>query len=166
MPARTYNFLCAHESTDQQTEIGGGHRPGMAEFTTEVELPVRYRDIDSLGHVNNAVYVTYLEQARVEYVQDVFAAGPLDPGFLVAHVSVDYERPIELDDRVVVALGVTDIGTASVTMGYEIRADGNLAATAETVVVAVDDGTGEPTPIPDSWRERIADHEGQSFPPS
>jgi acyl-CoA thioester hydrolase len=138
----------------------------MAEFTTEVELPVRYRDIDSLGHVNNAVYVTYLEQARVEYIREVFATTALDPGFVVAHVGVDYERPIELDDRVVVALGVSDVGTASVTMDYEIRADGDIAATAETVIVAVDDGTGEPTDIPDTWRERIAAHEGRPFPPS
>lgn len=137
----------------------------MAEFTTEVELPVRYRDIDSLGHVNNAVYLTYLEQARVEYVRDVFGTESPDSGFVVVHVSVDYERPIELDDRVVVALGVTGIGTASVTMDYEIRADGNLAATAETVIVAVDDGTGEPAPIPDVWRERIAAHEGRTFTP-
>jgi acyl-CoA thioester hydrolase len=135
----------------------------MAEYETAVELPVRYRDIDSLGHVNNAVYVTYLEQARVEYVQEVFAETPLSPGFVVAHVSVDYERPIELGDSVVVALGVTDIGTASVTMGYEIRADGAVAATAETVIVALDDESRDPVPVPEAWRERIAAHEGRAF---
>lgn len=132
------------------------------EFATEVTLPVRYRDIDALGHVNNAVYVTYVEQARVEYVREVFAETPLDPGFVVAHVSVDYERPIELEDRVVVGLGVTDIGTTSVTMAHEIRAGGELAATAETVLVTRDD-SGRPRPVPDTWRERIAAHEGRSF---
>jgi acyl-CoA thioester hydrolase len=135
----------------------------MTEYATEVELPVRYRDIDSLGHVNNAVYVTYLEQARVEYIREVFAATPLDPGFVVAHVGVDYERSIELDDRVVVGLGVTDIGTSSITMSYEIRAGGELAATAETVIVASDPETGSPGPVPDAWRERIAEHEGRPF---
>lgn len=135
----------------------------MTGYETEVEIPVRYRDIDSLGHVNNAVYITYLEQARVEYIRDVFATTPLSPGFVVAHVSVDYERPIELEDSVVVALGVTDIGRASVTMGYEIRAEGELAATAETVIVALDDQTRDPVPVPDAWREHIAAHEGRSF---
>lgn len=132
----------------------------MTEYTTQIELPVRYRDIDSLGHVNNAVYVTYLEQARVEYIREVFATTPLAPGFVVVSVSVDYERPIKLGDTVVVALAVTDIGTTSVTMDYEIRADGTLAATAETVIVARDDQTGGSRTVPDAWRERIAAHEG------
>jgi acyl-CoA thioester hydrolase len=135
----------------------------MTEYATEVALSVRYRDLDSLGHVNNAVYVTYLEQARVEYIREVFASTPLSPGFVVAHVSVDYERPVELDDDIVVALGVTDIGRTSITMGYEIRADGQLAATAETVIVALDDGSRRPRPIPDAWRERIATHENREF---
>lgn len=135
----------------------------MTEYQTEVEIPVRYRDIDSLGHVNNAVYVTYLEQARVEYIQEVFNTTPLDPGFVVAHVSLDYERPVELDERVVVALGVTDIGNASVTMGYEIRAEDRLAATAETVIVALDGETRDPVSIPDTWRERITAHEGKKL---
>jgi len=129
---------------------------------TEVELPVRYRDIDSLGHVNNAVYVTYLEQARVEYIQEVFDTIPHDPGFVVAHLDVDYERAIELGATVVVALGVTDIGQSSVTMSYEIRADGTLAATAETTIVALDE-SGDPTRIRETWRERITAHEGRTF---
>jgi acyl-CoA thioester hydrolase len=134
----------------------------MTAHETEVELRVRYRDIDSLGHVNNAVYVTYLEQARVEYIREVFDATPEDPGFVVANVGVDYERAIELGETVVVALGVTDIGQSSVTMDYEIRADGTLAATAETTIVALDE-TGDPTPIPETWRERITAHERRTF---
>lgn len=135
----------------------------MAEYATEVELPVRYRDIDSLGHVNNAVYVTYLEQARVEYVRSVFDTTPLEPGFVVAGLSIDYEQPITLGDDVVVALGATEIGTSSITIDYEVRADGNLAATAETTVVSVDPDSGEPRPVPEAWRERIAAHENWSL---
>lgn len=134
----------------------------MTAHETEVELPVRYRDIDSLGHVNNAVYVTYLEQARVEYIQEVFDTIPHDPGFVVARLDVDYERAIELGATVVVALGVTDIGQSSVTMSYEIRADGTLAATAETTIVALDE-SGDPTRIRETWRERITAHEGRTF---
>ncbi|ERH09709.1 MAG: putative thioesterase [halophilic archaeon J07HX64] len=134
----------------------------MTAHETEVELPVRYRDIDTLGHVNNAVYVTYLEQARVEYIREVLGTTPDDPGFVVAHISVDYERAIGLGETVVVALGVTGIGQSSVTMEYEIRTDGALAATAETTIVALGE-TGDPTPIPEGWRERITAHEGRTL---
>ncbi|MFT4944401.1 MAG: acyl-CoA thioester hydrolase [Halovenus sp.] len=147
------------ERGDRQTEAGDGHTPCMTDYETEVPLSVRYRDIDALGHVNNAVYVTYLEQARVEYLQTVFGTRSVDPGFVVARVTVDYEQPVELGDDLLVGLGVTDIGTTSVTMGYELRADGALAATAETVIVALDDDD-TPRQIPDTWRERIAAHEG------
>jgi len=135
----------------------------MTEYATEVELTVRYRDIDSYGHVNNAVYVTYLEQARVEYIREVFATTALDPGFVVGGLSIDYERPIEFGEHVVVGLRVTDIGESSITMDYEIRADGDLAATAETTLVAFDPDTRTPRPVPDAWRERIAAHEGREF---
>jgi acyl-CoA thioester hydrolase len=135
----------------------------MTDYETEVSIQVRYRDIDTEKHVNNAVYVTYLEQARVEYIQEVFGAEPLDPGFVVVTVTVDYERPIEFGEDVLVGLGVTDIGTASIEMGYDLRADGERAATAETVIVPFDRENGTSEPVPDAWRERIAAHEGRNF---
>ena len=135
----------------------------MPDYQMEVDLSVRYRDIDAVGHVNNAVYVSFLEQARVEYLDAVLDITELQPGFLVASVTVDYERPILLDEEVVVSLGVTDIGTASVEMGYEVRADGEVAATASSVIVAVDPETESSRPVPETWREKIAAHEGRTF---
>ena len=133
----------------------------MSEFSTAVKIPVRYRDIDTERHVNNAVYATYLEQARVEYIRDVIGAKPAEPDFVVASITIDFVRPIHLEDEVVVELGVTDIGRSSITMVYEILADGDRAASAESVIVTVDeDGT---RPVSDEWRTRIADHEGTSF---
>jgi acyl-CoA thioester hydrolase len=146
---------------ERQTETDDGPRTGVTEYETEISVPTRYRDVDSVGHVNNAVYVTYLEQARVEYIQAVFDASPVDPGFVVAHVSVDYERPIQLDETVVVALRVDEIGESSITMSYEIRADGALAATAESVIVPFDRESNGSRPVPDDWRERIQAHEGR-----
>jgi len=135
----------------------------MPDYQMEVDLSVRYRDIDAVGHVNNAVYVSFLEQARVEYLDAVLDITELQPGFLVASVTVDYERPILLDEEVVVSLGVTDIGTASVEMGYEVRADGEVAATASSVIVAVDPETETSRPVPETWSEKIAAHEGRTF---
>jgi acyl-CoA thioester hydrolase len=146
---------------ERQTETGDDPSTGMTEYETEVAVPTRYRDVDSVGHVNNAVYVTYLEQARVEYIQAVFDASPIDPGFVVVHVSVDYERPIQLEEAVVVALRVSEIGESSITMEYEIRADDTRAATAESVIVPFDRESGTSRPVPDDWRERIESHEGR-----
>jgi len=131
----------------------------MSEFSYETEMPVRFRDIDAIGHVNNAVYATYLEQARIEYIEDVLETSVAESGVVLAHLELDYERSIELDDAVTVALRVPELGRSSVPMEYEVRADGTVAATASTVMVAVDpDGDGS-RPLPEAWRRRIEAHE-------
>ncbi len=129
----------------------------------EVEIPVRYRDIDTVHHVNNAVYVTYLEQARVEYIDEVLETSAVEPQFVIANITVDYKRPILLGQEVVVALSVTDIGTASITMEYEIRADGAVAATASSVMVTVSSEEKTSKPVPDEWRKNMSAYEGREF---
>lgn len=135
----------------------------MGDYETEVTVPVRFRDLDSENHVNNAVYVTYLEQARIEYLEDVVGRTALESGLVAANISVDYERPILIDHDVIVALRVTDIGTSSIEMEYEIRADGTRAASAESTIVTVSREEDTTRPVPDGWRERIEEHEGRSF---
>ncbi len=133
----------------------------MGEFSYEEELSVRYRDLDPQGHVNNAVCATYLEHARTGYFEAVLDDAPDDPaevGIVVANLELDYKRPIEFRAPVTVALGTTEIGESSIRTAYEIRADGEVAVAAETVMVAVD-RTGSPRPISDHVREQIEDYE-------
>jgi len=130
----------------------------MEEFPFEISLETRFRDVDSMGHVNNAVYVTYLEQARVVFLQDVAGLDTRESGIVIADLSIDYRRPIDLGGTVTVGLRVDDVGTRSIEQAYEIRADGDLAATARATTVHVDPETGESVPIPDEWRERIERH--------
>jgi len=132
----------------------------MVEFNYEVEMPVRFRDIDAIGHVNNAVYATYLEQARIEYIEDVLGTVVTDADVVIANLELDYERPIEIGADVTVALAVPEVGTSSIPMEYEVRADGSVAATGSTVMVAVDPDAGTTRPLPEEWRHRIAEHEG------
>ncbi|XVH31972.1 acyl-CoA thioesterase [Haloferacaceae archaeon DSL9] len=127
-------------------------------FTTEV--PVRFRDLDTMGHVNNAVYATYLEQARVDYFRDVIGEGLHEVNSVLATLSIEYRRPVQLADSVTVSIAVPQLGKSSIPMEYEIRAGGELAATAETVQVAVDPETERSRPIPASWRDRIREFEG------
>lgn len=126
----------------------------MADHTFETPVQVRFRDLDALGHVNNAVYATYLEAARVRYFREEYGLGFRDLGFVVARLELDYRAPITDTDEVVVSIGVADVGETSFTLAYEIRDDDTVAATAETVIVCLDDG-GSPSPIPEEWRSKL-----------
>lgn len=122
----------------------------------DVELPVRYRDLDTLGHVNNAVYGTYLEQARIRYFDHVLDVPFEAREMVLAHLDVDFRRPVRLEDETVrIECGVTDLGDSSIEMAYRVHGDDGdgPAATAESVQVTWD-GDG-PRPVPESWREQF-----------
>lgn len=127
----------------------------MTDYSYEVAADVRLRDIDFMGHVNNAIYATYLEQARFEYFRDVLDISLTDTDTVLVSLEIEYARPIEADADVTVALRVSEVGTSSLTMEYEIRADGERAATARTVQARADPDTGGSRPLPDEWRTRI-----------
>jgi acyl-CoA thioester hydrolase len=127
----------------------------MPDFEYETAIQVRFRDVDAMGHVNNAVYATYLEQARVDYYADVLGVGLDDIDTVLVNLEIDYRQPIELDDEVTVAMGLREVGESSVTAVYEVRAGDRVAATAETVQVYVDPEAGESRPLPEAWREKM-----------
>lgn len=132
----------------------------MDEFGYTVDVQQRIRDRDGMGHVNNAVYLTYLELARERYVAEVTGESLLELGAALANLDIDFLAPIEGGDDVVVGVRVDELGTSSVVFAYEIRADVEPAATAETTLVAFDREAGEPKPLPESWRESITAFEG------
>lgn len=124
------------------------------------ELQVRFRDLDTMAHVNNAVYASYLEQARVGYFREVVGERLESVSTVLARYEIDFRRPITVDDAVTVAVDAATLGTSSITLEYDVRAaDGDgadrLAATASTVSVLVDPETGDAQPLPEAWRERI-----------
>lgn len=125
-----------------------------------VDLQVRFRDIDAMGHVNNAVYATYLEQARTTYFAEVLDASLDEVPTVLAQLELSYERPITLSQEVTVVVRVPDLGTSSLPMTYEVLADGERAAIGETVQVFIDTDTGESIRMPDSIRSRITEYEG------
>lgn len=127
-------------------------------FTTAVD--VRFRDLDTMGHVNNALYATYLEEARSAYYRDVIGESLPEVDTVLAHLSIDFRAPIELDETATVILTVPELGESSIPMDYEIRTDDALAATAETVQVVWDREAGVSKPIPSGWRDRIESFEG------
>ncbi|GAB7093378.1 thioesterase family protein [Halolamina litorea] len=126
----------------------------------ETTVGVRFRDIDAMGHVNNAVYASYAEQARVDYFDDVVDRDLSSTGSVLATIEIDYRRPIELDDGpLTIVVDVPHLGESSIPMTYDIyTADGDLAAEIESVQVVVDRESGSSRPMPDAWREAMADY--------
>jgi len=128
-------------------------------FTT---LDVRWRDLDALGHVNNAVYLTYLEQARVHYMREVGLGfqGLDDVGMILAEVTCTYRAPLSLGERVTVWVRVSELRNSSFIVEYRMEGeDGRLAATARTVQVCYDYQAGRSHPIPDRWQATITAYE-------
>ena len=122
----------------------------------ETTVDVRYSDLDAFGHLNNAVYVTLCEEARVDFVRDVLGVDAGAVGFVVAHQEIDYARPVTDVGPLTVVVEVADVGDTSWTVTYDVRDESETVATAETVLVFVDEA-GRPREIPDAWRAAIDD---------
>ena len=128
----------------------------MSHFSHRLE--VRFRDCDAMGHTNNAVYLTYLEQARFAHWRSLWGFGnpqtpPQFPGVILARVEADYKRPSRYGDTLEVRLRVAEIGRSSFKYDYEIvDAEGQTVLTAKTVQVMYDYTTNTPVAIPDSIR--------------
>lgn len=132
----------------------------MEGYRYSLDIDVRYRDLDPVGHVNNAVYATYLEHTRTNYYADVLGLATEDLSFVLAHVEIDYENSVEADDDVRVGIRVSRIGNKSMTTDFRVEASGETAATAESVQVVIDE-EGTPRPVPDEWRRKILEYEGE-----
>jgi len=131
----------------------------MTEFAFTETVDVRYQDHDTMGHVNNAVYVTYMEQARFAYLTEGLGVPPMELNMVVANLTVDFRRPVQFADEVEVAVSVTDVGDTSFTMTYEVRDGEGVAVEGETTQVALEPGGRETRRVPEDWRDAIADLE-------
>ena len=129
----------------------------------EADLGLRFRDIDAMGHVNNAVVVTLLEHSRLMIFAAVY--GPvetLDFPFILAEITVRYRTPIQLVDRVQVRMHVTDVARSSFRFRYQLRdpRDGRVFVEAESTQVAYDYRAGHPVPLPAAFLEKLAPYVG------
>ncbi|HMK07468.1 MAG TPA: thioesterase family protein [Anaerolineales bacterium] len=136
----------------------------MPAFPFSYEVEVRYADLDPQRHVNNAVVFSYFEQARVRYLRQLglWDGRAFDEiGVIVAENAASYKEPITLTDRVVIEAGVTRMGSKSLLFEYLLRTEaGKPLVTGRTVLVAYDYRSGTSIPIPEDWRRRITDFEG------
>ena len=121
----------------------------------EKRVEIRWSDVDAYMHVNNAVYATYFEECRDEWVERTLGAAGDSWDFVLARVAIDFRRELRLEDEeVTVSCALERIGNSSLTLREQIRTrDGDLAAEAEAVLVARDRTLGRSRPLSEAERE-------------
>lgn len=125
---------------------------------------VEFRDLDGLGHVNNAVFLSYVESARLAYMQEVLGPLELDQLGIVAEARIAFRSSAFLGETLAIGTRVAEIGGKSFRFEFEIHgADGRLVADGSTVHVAFDYGTRRSVAVPEEWRRKIDAHETRSL---
>ena len=126
-------------------------------FTLNID--VRFRDLDALGHVNNAVYFTYFEEGRKSLFQKIFGnTDPYEFRFILAHICCDYLIPAKLHDRLTLHVTIGEIGNKSFKLSYELsdRIDETkIFAKGESVQVCFDYKRNRSIPVSDSLKNKL-----------
>ena len=112
-------------------------------------IQIRFADIDMMGHVNNAIFATWAESARMAFVH---AGQPGLMAVILAHLAIDFRRQVEFGDAVEVLTSVEAIGRSSFTLRQQILAAGQLAAEVRSVMVRFNYDTQRSEPIPPGMR--------------
>jgi acyl-CoA thioester hydrolase len=120
----------------------------LTEFPFVHRERVRFSDRDAIGHVNNAVYSTYLEEARIGVL-----GGLAD--FILARVEIDFRAELRAGEDVEIRTRCPRVGTKSFDLEHVISANGRVVAEAKSVLVSYDYARGESVPIPDELRKRL-----------
>lgn len=135
----------------------------MQNFKYSQEIEVRYADLDTMRHVNNAIYLTYIEQARSGYLATACQWDWNSLGMVLAKTDINYRRPIHFHHSPVVWIRTTKLGKSSITQEVVItEKDRNtlIYADATIILVHIDHKTGRPLPLPDYMRSRFEQYEG------
>ena len=131
-------------------------------FRWSVAIPIRYGDIDAQRHLNNVAYFTFMEHARVTYVQALCLWQGTDfdsIGMVLAEGSCRFTAPAFLGETVTVWVRVDRLGNKSFHLEYRLEADGREIATGQSVQVCYDYRQQCSIPMPQEWRKAIQDYE-------
>ena len=132
----------------------------MSTLPFSLDLPVRWRDMDALAHVNNASYLGYVEEARVSWFQSLSTDWPGASAVpIMAAVTMNYRRPARWPESLRVALHAERVGTKSLTLGHRIvsASDAGVVYADGTTVLVWVDATGVSVPLPATIRAACAE---------
>jgi acyl-CoA thioester hydrolase len=129
-------------------------------FSTRQEIVLR--DLDSFGHVNNAVYLTFIENARIDYLREVVGAVRRDEiRNIMAAVTIDFRAEISYEDELEIGVRTDRLGTKSFQLAYRmVRSDRTVAAEATSTQVMFDFERGVAIEVPGDWRRAISAFDG------
>jgi acyl-CoA thioester hydrolase len=116
-------------------------------------MPIRWGDMDALGHVNNTTYFRYMEQARIEWMYGHATMGdgsPADTGPVIVNASCTFLEPLVYPGEIEVRMYLGGLGRSSVGSFYEILRDGRKVAEGAAKIVWIDIATGRSTPLPEA----------------
>jgi acyl-CoA thioester hydrolase len=141
----------------------------MADINFYHPIEVRYGDLDPQGHVNNASYLTYFEQARIAYIAHLglWTSGSfIDIGIILADAHLNFRKAVVFGQAVRVGVRVAHLGTKSLRMEYSLQdsADGAEMANGSTILVTFDYRSDSTIPIPENWRSAISAFENLPSP--
>lgn len=138
----------------------------MQNFKHKVPIQLRFKDIDKMGHVNNANYLTFIELARVKYFEDVVGTDKKwsqQVGIILARIEIDYKAPVFLHDTVYVYTRCSRIGNKSLTLDWvvvrEKESHEEVVAQGIAVLVCYDYTEEKTVPIPEEQRKAIERYE-------
>lgn len=124
---------------------------------TPAKIQVRFADLDTMGHVNNSVYLSYFEYARVHYFNQLLGLGWdwRKFGVLVARNEINYLKPVLLNDVPQIEILLDSIGSKSFTLAYEVTVNGELTTTGKSVLVCFDGSTQTSIPVSGDWKQAL-----------
>lgn len=136
----------------------------MNPFRHKTPIQIRFKDIDRLGHVNNANHITYFELARVDYFNTIMERGAKidwdSESLILARMEMDYKQPVLLEDKISVYTWVSRLGSKSFDMSCSIVKDADGGAEMEVakgvaVIVCFNYKLNQTIPIPENWKEKM-----------
>lgn len=131
----------------------------LADFPFQTFDKVRYADTDRQGHVNNAAFSTFLETGRVEFLYD-----PQDPltadnaSFVIVSLNLKFLTEVTWPGRIEIGAGVTRVGNSSLSLYQSLFQNGRCVATAETVIVQIDEESRKSRPLTEKAKAFLSQH--------
>jgi len=127
-------------------------------YRFDTEVPLRWVDVDSAGVINNAVYLTLMEQARYAYFSHLGLMAGHELPFVLAETTMQFLKPGRLGMAVQVSVSTTKLGTSSFDMSYEVRSGDEVLCKSKAVLVFVDKQM-KSCPLPENFRATVAQFE-------
>lgn len=132
----------------------------MSRWAYELSVQATLRDTDGMGHVNNAVYLNWLEEVRTRYVFERRGLKKMEElDFVLAQTTLNFRAPVYLHETVILTCAPTKVGNSSWAMAYEGRtaSDDRVVVEGTSVQVHYDYATKSKAPIPEDWRRILVE---------